>query len=187
MHSEAKQTEASECGAEKGLSQDRERPWGGSGAEKLRAPGRASAKHFFLNWARQNLSQKGKKNLRNWRGNTSFKNYYYLFSLYQVAYRILVLWPGIERRSLAVNAYSPNHWTTREFRNFFILVSQWKQHLFRRWKEIMCIFFIQVWSPWLRCILGMVTRIFPDKMLAMTLYPYLITYLCLCYHIFIRF
>ena len=115
------------------------------------------------------------------------ESFFFFFWPCHLSYRILVLWPGIERRSLAVNAYSPNHWTTREFRNFFILVSQWKQHLFRRWKEIMCIFFIQVWSPWLSCILGMVTRIFPDKMLAMTLYPYLITYLCLCYHIFIRF
>ena len=30
---------------------------------------------------------------------------------------ILVPWPDIEQRPLAVKAYSPNHWTTREFPN----------------------------------------------------------------------
>ena len=38
MHSEAKQTEMSEFGAEKGLLQGHARRWGGSGPKKPQAP-----------------------------------------------------------------------------------------------------------------------------------------------------
>ena len=44
---------------------------------------------------------------------------------------ILVPWPGIELRTLAVKAQSPNHWTAREFPEFcFIrnLKTYWKRN-----------------------------------------------------------
>ena len=42
---------------------------------------------------------------------------FFSFGLHCVsmACQILVLWPGIEPVSSAVKAWSPNHWTTKEF------------------------------------------------------------------------
>ena len=34
---------------------------------------------------------------------------------------VLVPWPGIEFQPLAVSAWSPNHWTTREFPVVFLI------------------------------------------------------------------
>lgn len=49
------------------------------------------------------------------------------------------------------------------------------------------LYIMLVWSPITLLHYVMLTRSFPDKMLAMNLYLHFITYLCLCYHIFIRF
>ena len=51
--------------------------------------------------------------------NSSFfiLKFFYLFKslwLHQVAYRSLVSWPEMEPTSLALEAWSLNHWTTRE-------------------------------------------------------------------------
>ena len=46
----------------------------------------------------------------------------YIYILHHTACRTLVTQPGIECRSLAAKAHSPNHWTTREFPATSILV-----------------------------------------------------------------
>ena len=40
---------------------------------------------------------------------------------HRVAYGLLVPRPGIEPGALAVRPPSPNHWTAREFLNFYFL------------------------------------------------------------------
>ena len=39
----------------------------------------------------------------------------FCFGLHHTAYGILVPWLEIERKTLAVKALSPNHWTARKF------------------------------------------------------------------------
>ena len=41
--------------------------------------------------------------------------YLFIYWLCRVAYEILVPRPGIEPRSQQLRAWSPNHWTAREF------------------------------------------------------------------------
>ena len=45
----------------------------------------------------------------------TFFSFSIFFWPHSMACGILVPWPGIESRPLAVGAQSPNHWTTREF------------------------------------------------------------------------
>ena len=52
-----------------------------------------------------------------------FFTLFYLISFFwphHIVCRILVPWPGIELVPPAVEAQSPNHWTTREFPSIFI-------------------------------------------------------------------
>ena len=48
----------------------------------------------------------------------SFVHFLFLLLLHCAACGILVPWPGIEPRLLAVRVLSPNHWTAREFPMF---------------------------------------------------------------------
>ena len=50
--------------------------------------------------------------------------YFFLFSFWphHRDYGILVPWPGIKHRSLAVKVQSPNHWTSREFQKCVFLI-----------------------------------------------------------------
>ena len=53
----------------------------------------------------------------------SFRLLFFLGGVvYPVACRILVSWPGIEPMSLVVEAWSLNHWTTREVLQLQVLV-----------------------------------------------------------------
>ena len=48
-----------------------------------------------------------------------------LFWLHHTACGILIPWPGIEPGPLAVNAWSPNHWTTRELPSIMFFLNPW--------------------------------------------------------------
>ena len=88
-HSEAKQTKTSEFGAEKGLLQDQARRTGDLCSKTLNFPVVFRQKLFvcFL---------------------------FFSFCLCHVACGILVPQPGIEPVPAALEAWSPNHWATRE-------------------------------------------------------------------------
>ena len=49
--------------------------------------------------------------------------FFFFFGLHCVAYGISVPQPGIEPTPLAVELWSPNHWTAREFSGTFFLMT----------------------------------------------------------------
>ena len=58
--------------------------------------------------------------------------YIFLIRMHCVDCGILVPWPGIELSPLAVKAWSPNHWTVREFLKYFCFdLEQWCPHCCR--------------------------------------------------------
>ena len=54
----------------------------------------------------------------NWQRNQAVAkpNFFFLFFFWphSMTFRILIPWPGIERRATAVKVPRPNHWTTKE-------------------------------------------------------------------------
>ena len=85
--------------------------------------------------------------------------FFFFFSLGQVAFRILVLQPGIKPVPTAVDAWGPNHWATSEFPEGTIFNSWviwnilWFESLFVKFRiiffySLLFLFIYVFWLQW---------------------------------------